>query len=283
MFSSAVEMLLHIAYREAVSRRHTTLTLEHLLYVLTHDLEGERILAACGADLPRLRRELDAFLAESVEQLSRRDGEGARADPRVPPGPADRRAARAERRDATRCMRATSSPPSCSRAHLRGALAGGAEHQPTRRPQLHLARHRQGAGVRRGRVARGSAPRRRNGPGGAGPPPRDPLGATPSTSATQARAGMLDPADRPHGRAAQRTLEILCRRRKNNPVFVGDAGVGKTALAEGLAHPTARRRTSRAEGPARRRDLRARHRGAARRHALPGRFRGAASRRCWRR
>ena len=44
MFSSAVEMLLHIAYREAVSRRHTTLTLEHLLYVLTHDLEGERIL-----------------------------------------------------------------------------------------------------------------------------------------------------------------------------------------------------------------------------------------------
>ena len=71
MFSSAVEMLLHIAYREAVSRRHTTLTLEHLLYVLTHDLEGERILAACGTDLPRLRRELDAFLTRSVEQYPR--------------------------------------------------------------------------------------------------------------------------------------------------------------------------------------------------------------------
>ena len=71
MFSGAVEMLLHIAYREAVSRRHTTLTLEHLLYVLTHDLEGERILAACGADLPRLRRELDAFLQSSVEQYPR--------------------------------------------------------------------------------------------------------------------------------------------------------------------------------------------------------------------
>jgi len=71
MFSAAVEMLLHIAYREAVSRRHTTLTLEHLLYVLTHDLEGERILAACGTDLPRLRRELDAFLSSSVEQYPR--------------------------------------------------------------------------------------------------------------------------------------------------------------------------------------------------------------------
>ena len=71
MFSAAVEMLLHIAYREAVSRRHTTLTLEHLLYVLTHDLEGERILAACGTDLPRLRRELDTFLSSSVEQYPR--------------------------------------------------------------------------------------------------------------------------------------------------------------------------------------------------------------------
>ena len=48
MFSASVEMLLHVAYREAVSRRHTHLTLEHLLYVLAHDLEGERILAACG-------------------------------------------------------------------------------------------------------------------------------------------------------------------------------------------------------------------------------------------
>src|SRR5512140_1197300 len=71
MFSAAVEMLLHIAYREAVSRRHTTLTLEHLLYVLTHDMDGERILAACGTDLPRLRRELDAFLSNSVEQYPR--------------------------------------------------------------------------------------------------------------------------------------------------------------------------------------------------------------------
>ena len=80
MFSSAVEMLLHIAYREAVSRRHTTLTLEHLLYVLTHDLEGERILAACGTDLPRLRRELDAFLSRIGRAVSARHGEGARTD-----------------------------------------------------------------------------------------------------------------------------------------------------------------------------------------------------------
>ena len=71
MFSASVEMLLHVAYREATTRRHAHLTLEHLLYVLAHDLEGERILAACGADLPRLRRELDSFLQGSVEQYPR--------------------------------------------------------------------------------------------------------------------------------------------------------------------------------------------------------------------
>jgi ATP-dependent Clp protease ATP-binding subunit ClpA len=69
VFSSSVEMLLHVTYREAVSRRHAHLTLEHLLYVMAHDLEGERILAACGVELPRLRRELDTFLRDRLEQL----------------------------------------------------------------------------------------------------------------------------------------------------------------------------------------------------------------------
>ena len=63
---------------------------------------------------------------------------------------------------------------------------------------------------------------------------RDPLAAYATDLTARARAGELDPLI---GRTdeLQRTMEILCRRRKNNPVFVGDAGVGKTALAEGLA------------------------------------------------
>ncbi|MGH9141583.1 MAG: Clp protease N-terminal domain-containing protein, partial [Vicinamibacterales bacterium] len=71
MFSAAIEVVLTIAYREAVSRRHAYVTLEHLLYALAHDTDGERILAACGADLPRLRRELDSYLGESLEQMRR--------------------------------------------------------------------------------------------------------------------------------------------------------------------------------------------------------------------
>src|SRR6185295_1813696 len=71
MFSTSVEIVLTIAYREAVSRRHAYVTLEHLLYALAHDNDGERILAACGADLPKLRRDLDQYLSESIEQFKR--------------------------------------------------------------------------------------------------------------------------------------------------------------------------------------------------------------------
>ncbi len=73
MFSTSVELLLSVAYREATSRHHTHLTLEHLLYVLAHDTEGERILAACGADLPHLRRALDRYLHEKIETFTRGD------------------------------------------------------------------------------------------------------------------------------------------------------------------------------------------------------------------
>src|ERR1041385_7108059 len=73
MFSASLEVVLTIAYREAVSRRHAYVTLEHLLYALAHDDEGERILAACGVDLPKLRRDLDNFLNESIEQSKRGD------------------------------------------------------------------------------------------------------------------------------------------------------------------------------------------------------------------
>src|SRR5580693_7019926 len=71
MFSTAVEVVLHIALREAVSRRHAYLTLEHLLYALAHDPDGERILSACGADLPRLRSELNDYLSQSIEEVKR--------------------------------------------------------------------------------------------------------------------------------------------------------------------------------------------------------------------
>src|SRR6187402_2597129 len=71
MFSASLEIVLTIAYREAVSRRHAYLTLEHLLYALAHDPEGERILRGCGVDLPRLRKELSEHLEDAIEQIKK--------------------------------------------------------------------------------------------------------------------------------------------------------------------------------------------------------------------
>src|SRR6266702_8694972 len=68
---------------------------------------------------------------------------------------------------------------------------------------------------------------------GAGPA-RDPLGAFTVNLVAQAAAGRIDPLIG-RGRELERTIHVLCRRRKNNPVFVGDPGVGKTAIVEGLA------------------------------------------------
>ena len=71
MFSPSLELILTIAHREAGARRHTHLTLEHLLYALAHDTEGEQILAAVGVDLRQLRIDLDGYLTRSVEQWAR--------------------------------------------------------------------------------------------------------------------------------------------------------------------------------------------------------------------
>jgi ATP-dependent Clp protease ATP-binding subunit ClpA len=233
MFSTSLEIVLTIAFREATSRRHAHLTLEHLLYALAHDPEGEKILAACGADLPKLRRELDEYLQKSVEQF----GRGQQREP-----------------DQTLAFRRV-----LQTAVLHVQSAGRQEVQSgdvlaaiMQQPKSFAAQTLEGHGITRldilnyishgvTKVPLGGAPSQEgDGPASAGEglegpaTSRDPLGAYALNLTERARAGALDPLI---GRTAelQRTLEILCRRRKNNPVFVGDAGVGKTALAEGLA------------------------------------------------
>ena len=233
MFSTSLEIVLTIAFREATSRRHAHLTLEHLLYALAHDPEGEKILASCGADLPKLRRELDEYLHKSVEQFGR--GQQREPDQTL----AFRRvlqtavlhvqsAGRQEVQSGDVLAAIMQQPKSFAAQVLEG-------HGITRLDILNYISH----GVTKVPLGGGAAPEP-EGPASAGEglegpaTSRDPLGAYALNLTERARAGQLDPLI---GRTIelQRTLEILCRRRKNNPVFVGDAGVGKTALAEGLA------------------------------------------------
>ncbi len=232
MFSAAIEVVLTIAYREAVSRRHAYVTLEHLLYALAHDNDGERILAACGADLPRLRRELDAYLGESLEQMKR-------GDAREP-----------EQTAAFRRVLQTAV------LHVQSAQRGEVEAGDMfaailQQPKTHAAQLLAEQGITRLDILEyishgiskvppaGSAPAGEHGTEAGGgdegsATARDPLAAYCSNLTERAAQGKLDPLI---GRTEelQRTIEVLCRRRKNNPVFVGEAGVGKTAMAEGLA------------------------------------------------
>jgi ATP-dependent Clp protease ATP-binding subunit ClpA len=233
MFSTHLEIVLNVAFREAISRRHAYLTIEHLLYALAHDPDGERILAACGADLPALRRDLDRFLSESVEQL--------------PPGRSDEpeqtvafrrvlqaavlhvQTAQREEVNAGDIFAAILQQPKTHAATLLAA------QDITRLDILEYISHGITKTPTPGPFPGDQAGAQRAGTGDEGPAAaRDPLSAYCTNLTDRARQGELDPLI---GRSEelQRTIEILSRRRKNNPVFVGDPGVGKTAMAEGLA------------------------------------------------
>jgi ATP-dependent Clp protease ATP-binding subunit ClpA len=234
MFSASLEIVLAIAYREAASRRHAYLTLEHLLYALAHDQEGERILAACGTNLPRLRKELNDYLEASLEPVRR----GREREP--------------EQTAAFRTVLRTAvlHVQSAQRAEVN---AGDVLAAILQQDKSESARLLGAQGVTRldvldfishgiSKVATPGEAQSPEGelPAGAGAgaegpaTPADPLQAYCLNLTERARGGQLDPLI---GRAdeLQRTIEVLCRRRKNNPVFVGEAGVGKTAMAEGLA------------------------------------------------
>jgi ATP-dependent Clp protease ATP-binding subunit ClpA len=234
VFSPSVEMLLNVTYREAVSRRHAHLTLEHLLYVMAHDLEGEKILAACGADIPRLRRDLDTFLRERIEQLppgSDKEPEQTLAFRRTLQAgvlhvqSAGRDEVRAGDILAALMQQTRSFAATLLASHgvTRLDILNYISHGVSKVPQAPTSTPPQGEG-QEGDAGREDEPN-------AAP---DPLAAYAANLTERASTGKLDPLV---GRTVElnRTLEILCRRRKNNPVFVGDAGVGKTALAEGLA------------------------------------------------
>ena len=225
--------MLAIAYREAVSRRHAYVTLEHLLFALAHDPDGERILTACGVDVKRLTLELDDYLDRSIEKIAR----GKEGQPE--------QTAAFARALQTAVLHVQSAQRDAVQA---GDLCAAILQQP----KTHAARLLMDQGVTRldvlEYISHGIAktPFARSaddgthtgapaGTGEEGPATsQDPLAAYCVNLTERARRGLLDPLV---GRTAelQRTIEVLCRRRKNNPVFVGDAGVGKTAMAEGLA------------------------------------------------
>ena len=235
MLSSELEFCLNEAYRGARDERHEYITVEHLLLALLDSPEVIGILRACGGNLDRLRRELADFIDESTPRLGGGDGESTGAQPTL----GFQRA----------LHRAVSHVQSSGKKEVTPAnvlvavFAERQSHAVYLLESQEITRYDVVSRIAHGvpRVSDGApAEHREGGRAGAGTDGRnDARQASPleqfTTDLNQlARDGGIDPLI---GREAEveRTIQILCRRRKNNPLYVGEAGVGKTAMAEGLA------------------------------------------------
>ena len=223
-----LQITLQAAVAEAKKRRHEYVTLEHLLHAMTKDKVATEILLACGADLELLARELEEYLDRTLESLPNRtqDPEQTAAFQRV-------------------LQRAAWHVQGSGRSELN---AGDVLVAITRERGSHAVYLLERQGVRRldilSYISHGIAKDGGNGgeedseggEGGEEAPRtvRDPFRTFTVNLVERAAKGFIDPLI---GRRAEieRTVQVLCRRRKNNPVFVGEPGVGKTAIVEGLA------------------------------------------------
>ncbi|WP_051332153.1 ATP-dependent Clp protease ATP-binding subunit ClpA [Cucumibacter marinus] len=232
-FSRGLEKALHKAMNLARERRHEFATLEHLLLALTEDRDAISVLGACNVDIEVLRQDIEDFLDEELDALVAEVEEDSR------PTAAFQRV----------IQRAVIHVQSSGREEVTGAnvlvaiFAERESHAAYFLEQQQMTRYDAVNYIAHGITKSGASETRRvrgaeeGGPGG----PEEAGGATNSPLEDfcvnlneKAKAGKIDPLI---GREKElsRTIQVLCRRSKNNPLYVGDAGVGKTAIAEGLA------------------------------------------------
>ncbi|MGB5439483.1 MAG: ATP-dependent Clp protease ATP-binding subunit ClpA [Gammaproteobacteria bacterium] len=228
MLSKELEFTLNLAFKEAREKNHEFMTVEHLLFALLGNPTAVTVLRACGADLDLLKKEVGNFLEETTPRLSKddtRETQPTLGFQRV-------------------LQRAVFHVQSSDKTEVTGAnvlvaIFSEQESQAvyflnksdiTRLDVVNYISH----GISKvydqpeedlGNADQGELP---------DSTAKQPLESFASNLNELAAQGRIDPLI---GRRdeIQRTIQILCRRRKNNPLFVGEAGVGKTALAEGLA------------------------------------------------
>lgn len=231
MINKELELTLEATIRDAKSRRHEYLTVEHILYAVLHDETGIGIITNCGGDVPRLKGALDRYFSEDLPKLEKKSD----VFPNPTPGFQNviRRAlvhshsAAKEETDAGDLLASLFLEEETQAVYLLEAEG------ITRIDILNYISH--------GIVKSGPEPAGdeftddgadARDPGR--PALSDPLKAYTVDLAARAAEGRIDPLV---GRTTElaRTIQVLCRRRKNNVVFVGEPGVGKTAIVEGLA------------------------------------------------
>jgi ATP-dependent Clp protease ATP-binding subunit ClpA len=242
MISRELQITLQLAMTEALNRRHEYVCLEHVLYAMLHDVTTSNILQHCGADLDALRKKLQKYLDEEVERLTK----GGSFQPHYAAG-----VQRALQRAALHAQSA--GRPEINGSQVLVAMFHESESHAvfllqeqgvTRFDVINFISHGVSkTGTDDDREVRGAADEDHesdadgDSEGEDGTPkisPSKALRIYAVNLAERAASGKIDPLI---GRRneIERAIHILLRRRKNNPVFVGEAGVGKTALAEGLA------------------------------------------------
>ncbi len=229
MLSSELEYCLNDAFQRARDERHEFITVEHLLLALLDTPTVIETLKACGADLARLRRELKEFIEGSTPRLRGEDDEGTEVQPTLGFQRVLQRAVfhvqSSGRKEVTpiNVLVAIFGEKQSQAVYLLGL------QDVTRLDVVNFISH----GVPKVQEASKAEPDE-SGNESEKQAESNPLERFTTNLNAQAEAGKIDPLI---GRALEieRTVQILCRRRKNNPLFVGEAGVGKTALAEGLA------------------------------------------------
>ena len=229
-FSRQLDEALHRAIAIATEREHELATLEHLLLALTDDQDAAAVMRACNVEIDALKRDLYEFIENDLSYLKTEDGEQAK------PTTSFQRV----------IQRAVIHVQSSGREEVTGAnvlVALFAERESnaahflqkqdmTRFDAVNYISH--GLAKRPGE----SSPRTPRGAGeeaeAGAKQNEDALSAYCVNLNDKARQGKIDPLI---GRDSEveRSIQVLCRRRKNNPLLVGDPGVGKTAIAEGLA------------------------------------------------
>ena len=229
MLSSELEFCLNEAFQQARSERYEYMTVEHLLLAILDIPKVGEILVACGAELSRLRKDLEEFIDESTPRVPGDD------EQEVQPTLGFQRV----------LQRSVFHVQSSGKKEVKGenvlvAIFGEKQSHAVYLLSLHdVARLDVVNYISHGLSKTGDGPGEQRGHAVDGEDSDDETSASPLESFARnlnqrAIDGKIDPLI---GREVEieRTIQILCRRRKNNPLYVGEAGVGKTALAEGLA------------------------------------------------
>ena len=236
-FSRGLEKALHQAMNLARERGHEFATLEHLLLALIDDRDTIAVLSGCDVDVEALKGDLEDFINEELDSLVVPNGQDAR------PTAAFQRV----------IQRAVIHVQSSGKEEVTGAnvlVAIFAEREShaayfleqqdmSRLDAVNFISHGiTKSGPNEARTVRGAEDGAATGHAEEGARPGNGQSSALADFCVdlnaKAKAGKIDPLI---GRDAElrRTIQVLCRRSKNNPIYVGDAGVGKTAIAEGLA------------------------------------------------